>query len=222
MPPFLGVILDVDGTLVDSNDAHARAWCDAFAEQGLAVEYTKVRRLIGMGSDQLLPEAADIQRESELGSRLAERRGEVFTQRYLAGVAAFPQTRALVERLRDQGLKLVVASSAKASELEPLLQRAQVADLLPMRTSSGDVEHSKPAPDAVQAALESCHLPATAAVMIGDTPYDIAAATQAGVDVIAFRCGGWGDADLAGAIAIYDDPADLLANYHASPLAVTG
>jgi phosphoglycolate phosphatase-like HAD superfamily hydrolase len=131
---------------------------------------------------------------------------------------ALPQARSLVERMHADGHKLVVASSAQAAEIEPLLQRAQVADLLTERISATDAQRSKPAPDTVYAALERLGLPADAVVMIGDTPYDIAAASQAGVATIALRCGGWDDVALAGALAIYDDPADLLANYDTSPL----
>jgi HAD superfamily hydrolase (TIGR01549 family) len=220
MPPFLGVIFDVDGTLVDSNDAHAHAWVEVITEQGYSVDYATVRQLIGMGSDKLLPKAINIEVESPPGEKMAERRGEVFKERYLASIEGFSQARALVERLSAEGLKLVVASSAKSDELEPLLQRAEVADLLTERISSSDAKHSKPAPDTVELALDQLDLPPTAVVMIGDTPYDIAAATQAGVGIIALRCGGWDDEALAGALAVYDDPADLLAHFDTSPLGV--
>lgn len=221
MPPFLGVIFDVDGTLVDSNDAHAHAWVTAMEEQGYNVEYATVRELIGMGSDNLLPKAINTEGDSPPGETMSERRGEVFKERYLASIAAFPQTRALVERMNANGLKLVVASSAKTEELEPLLQRAQVADLLTERISSNDAERSKPAPDTVELALDRLDLPPAAVVMIGDTPYDVAAATQAGVGIIALRSGGWDDEALAGALAVYDDPADLLAHFDTSPLGAT-
>jgi HAD superfamily hydrolase (TIGR01509 family) len=213
-----GVILDVDGTLVDSNDAHARAWVEALAEQGIEVSFEKVRRLIGMGGDKLLPRVAGLEEDSPRGKVISERRSEIFKSRYLHRLKAFPGTRELLLRMRGEGLKLVVASSAKEDELKPLLKIAGAADLIEEKTSSDDAENSKPDPDIVEAALKQSGFSSNEAVMIGDTPYDIEAASRAGLEVIAFRCGGWNDEELAGATAIYDGPADLLAQYDSSPL----
>jgi HAD superfamily hydrolase (TIGR01509 family) len=213
-----GVILDVDGTLVDSNDAHARAWTEAFAEAAYDVPFERVRRLIGMGGDQLLPEAAGLEADTPAGEALAERRGRIFRERYLPGLRALPGARDLVQRLRQMGFALAIASSARPEELGALLEKAGVDDLVGERTSSGDVEESKPEPDIVLAALRRLRLPAAAAVMIGDTPYDVEAARRAGVAVIGFRSGGWSDADLDGSLAVYDGPADLLARLDSSPL----
>jgi HAD superfamily hydrolase (TIGR01509 family) len=213
-----GVILDVDGTLVDSNDAHAHAWVDALAEHGIEVEFEKVRPLIGMGGDKLLPKVSGIEEETPEGKRIGERRGELFKERYLPKLKAFPSTRELLERMRDEGLKLVVASSAKEDELTPLLKVAGAADLVEEKTSSDDAENSKPDPDIVKAALDSSGLAPDEVVMLGDTPYDIESASRAGVRAIAVRSGGWKDADLSGAAAIYDGPADLLSHYESSPL----
>ena len=120
--------------------------------------------------------------------------------------------------MRQKGLKLVVASSAKEDELHPLLKVCGADEVIADKTSSEDVESSKPDPDTVGAALEDLALPAGEAVMLGDTPYDVEAASRAGVATVAVRCGGWGDKDLAGAVAIYNDPADLLAHFDTSPL----
>jgi HAD superfamily hydrolase (TIGR01509 family) len=218
MPRFRGVIFDVDGTLVDSNDAHAKAWATALKENGHEVDYQQIRRLIGMGGDNLLPEIANLEKDSEQGTAISHRRGEVFKEQYLSSLASLPGSRELVERISTDGMKLVVASSAKQDELEPLLSIAEVSDLFEQRTSSDDAPKSKPDPDIVQAALERISLTPEEAVMIGDTPYDIQSAHKAGVKVIALRSGGWSDKDLTGALAIYDDPADLLAHYDESPL----
>jgi HAD superfamily hydrolase (TIGR01509 family) len=212
-----GVILDVDGTLVDSNDAHAHAWVEALAEAGHRVEFARVRELIGKGGDKLLPEVSGIEKESEQGAALSKRRGELFKQRYLGQLKPFPQTRALIERLRAEGLQVVVASSAQADELGPLLDAAGVRDLIESETSSSDAERSKPDPDIIQAALDKLGMLPEEALMLGDTPYDVEAAAKANVPTIALRCGGWGDADLADALAIYQDPADLLAHFDDSP-----
>ena len=213
------VIFDVDGTLVDSNDAQARSWVDALKEFGYSVPYEKVRPLIGMGGDKVLPEIIGVQKDSEKGKQISKRRSEIFKEKYLPNVKPFPDAQKLLDRMRKQGLKLAIATSAQPDELRPLLQIVGAADLIEDKTSARDVESSKPDPDVMQVALKRVGYPPNEVVMIGDTPYDIEAARKAGVGTIAFRCGGWSDSDLAGAIAIYNDPADLLAHYDSSPLA---
>jgi phosphoglycolate phosphatase-like HAD superfamily hydrolase len=213
------VIFDVDGTLVDSNEAHARAWVAAFAAEQIEVDEAAVRRAIGMGGDKLIPEVSDVDPESALGKRLSKRRGEAFSDRELAGIVPFPQVRALALRLVADGYKLAIASSAKDDELGPLLERAEIADLLVGTSSGDDVDASKPSPDIVQSALTQTGLLPGEAIMVGDTPYDVQAAQRAGVRTVAFTCGGWSAADLGGAIAVYADAADLLARYDASPFA---
>ena len=121
--------------------------------------------------------------------------------------------------MQSAGLKAVIATSAKDEELSALLHQANLADLLFEKATSSDAAHSKPDPDIVLAAVERAGIPPRELLMLGDTPYDVEASTRAGVAAIALRCGGWADADLSGAIAIYDDPKDLLARYDASPLA---
>lgn len=218
MAAIQGVIFDVDGTLVDSNDVHARAWVDAFTEQGYDVSFDKVRGLIGMGGDNLLPEVIDKEKDSPEGKQLSERRSAIFKERYLPTIKPFPEVDALLTRMRDSGVKLVIASSAQDDELTALLEIAKATNFFMATTSADDAKNSKPDPDIVQAALERGKFKPEQVVMIGDTPYDIESAGKAGVKVIAFRCGGWNDQDLHGAIAIYDDPADLLVHYDESPL----
>jgi HAD superfamily hydrolase (TIGR01509 family) len=212
------VLLDVDGTLVDSNDAHAQAWVKAFAEAGIAVDSTQVRRSIGMGGDKLMPAVSGLSEESPQGRRIAERRREIFTSEFLPHLEPFRDADRLVAALRARGLSVVAASSAKKDELRHLLTIAGAASLLDGATSSDDAEESKPDPDIVQAALRRAGARASEAVMIGDTPYDIEAAARAGVRTVAFRCGGWGDEELRGAVAVYDGPWDLLARLDDSPL----
>lgn len=214
-----GVILDIDGTLLNSNDAHARAWVDALAEAGIEASFTEVRRLIGMGGDNLLPAVANLDAASRLGQQISQRRAEIFRQQHLPSLRPFPKARELLLRMRGAGLALAVASSAKKEELAPFLQIAKIADLIEDTTSSSDAQNSKPDPDIVRAALAKLALRAPHVLMIGDTPYDIEAASQAGIRTIAFRSGGRSDRDLAGAIAIYDGPADLLERFAESPLA---
>ncbi len=214
-----GVLLDVDGTLVDSNDAHAHAYLDALKEYGYDVSFRQVRPLIGMGGDKLLPELLGLAGDSELRKNIDARRGEIFKAHYLPDVKAFPGVRELLERFLQDGLSLIASSSAKKDELAALLELAGVDDLIGEQTSSNDAEGSKPDPDVLEAALEKLALPAGAALLIGDTPFDLQAAAPLGLGVIALRCGGWDDEDLVGALAIYNDPQDLLTHYETSPFA---
>jgi HAD superfamily hydrolase (TIGR01509 family) len=219
MPSLRGVILDVDGTLVDSNEAHARSWVEALAEQGIEVPLEKVCRMIGMGGDKLLPQATGIEEDTPRGKQISKRRQEIFQTRYLPHLKPTRGAPELLRKLQARGLVLVVASSAKENELDPLLKVCGGDRLIQSRTSSDDAEESKPDPDIVHAALQRSGLSANEVVMLGDTPYDVEAAGRAGVRIIAVRCGGWSDTDLRGASAVYDDPAELLAQLDSSPLA---
>lgn len=211
-----GAIWDIDGTLVNSNDAHARAWQSALAEFNLYVSFEAVRSAIGMGGDKLLPAIASIDAESELGRAISARRGQIFKSEHLPKLRAFPRGRKLLERLAERGVKHAVASSAERAELDALLRIADIADLL-VETSSAASGNSKPDPDIVQASLSGLRMDAAEVVMIGDTPFDIEAATRIGVRTVALRCGGRSDRDLAGAVAIYDSPHALLEALDSSP-----
>ncbi|MBV9708919.1 MAG: HAD family hydrolase, partial [Chloroflexi bacterium] len=213
--PLRAVILDIDGTLLESNDAHAHAWVEAMGEYGYSVPFEKVRPLIGMGGDKVLPETLGIEKDSEQGKRISQRRGEIFKARYLPQVKPFPQAQDLLQCMHDHSLTLVVASSAEPDELKAMLQLIgpRVSDLIGQQASSKDAKQSKPDPDVIHAALERIGYSASEVVMLGDTPYDIQAAAKANVATIALRCGGWTDSDLAGALAVYNDPSDLLAHY---------
>ncbi|HEY9761198.1 MAG TPA: HAD family hydrolase [Trichocoleus sp.] len=214
-----GVILDVDGTLVLSNDIHAQSWVEAFAEHGYTIEFDQVRPLMGMGGDKVIPRMVPgLNDEEGVGKEISKCRKTLVLNKFKDQIVPANGSRDLVQKMREQGLDLIIASSASDQELETLLKIAQVEDLVPQTTSSDDAEASKPAPDIIEAALQKAQLDPQRTVMLGDTPYDVEAAGKAGVDVIAFRCGGFSDADLGGAIAIYDDPADLLRCYDESPL----
>jgi HAD superfamily hydrolase (TIGR01509 family) len=216
--PYCGVLLDIDGTLVDSNEAHVVAWVQALRENGYDVSRDKIRPLIGMGGDNLLPAAVGVDKESDSGKRIAKRHGELFKER-LPRLRAFPGVRPLLEKMKEEGLALLIATSAEPDEVKALLEIAGVLDLVQGAADAGDADSSKPDPDIVQAALGRLKLRPEEAVLLGDTPYDIEAAHRAGVATIAVRSGGFADEELKGAIALYDDAADLLARYDSSPLA---
>lgn len=215
-----GVILDVDGTLVLSNDAHAQAWVEAFADYGYEISFEQVRPLMGMGGDHVIPHlVSELNSKEGTGKQIADHRRELILNKFVPHLSPTRGARALIEKMHDEGLHLIVATSATKQEMDTLLKVAQVDDLLQEFTTSNDAEATKPEPDIVEAALNKANLTADRTIMIGDTPYDIEAAAKAGVGVIAFRTGGFGDDQLLGAIAIYDDPADLLEHYEQSPLA---
>jgi len=214
------LLIDIDGTLIDSNEAHARAWADILQRRGWPeITWQQVLPLVGMGGDKLLPELTGVEADSKQGKALSEERTAHFMATYLPTLRAFPKTRELLERLRDRGIKRVIATSAGDEELTALLRVAGVADLLSDTTNKDDAGgNSKPDPDIVVAALEKAGVSAEEAIMLGDTPYDVEAARKAGVRTIAVRSGGWGDEKLRDAVAIYADAAELLDRIDDSPL----
>jgi HAD superfamily hydrolase (TIGR01509 family) len=208
-----GVVLDVDGTLIDSNDAHAHAWVDAGRALGYSIRFEDVRPLIGMGGDRVMPMVAGIEHDSPAGERLADARGDIFRRRYLPGLRPLPRVRELLQRLRDDGFELVVASSASEEDLGLLLEQAGVADLVDSTTSASDADESKPEPDIIEAAISRARVDRDRLLMVGDTPYDIEAARRARIPILAVRSGGWDDHDLEGARAVYDHTGHLLDRY---------
>ena len=216
---IVGVLLDIDGTLIDSNDANARAWMEAMGQHGVEVNYVAIRQAVGMGGDNLLPQVAKIDEDSPQGKAISQTRGQILKDKYLPRLQAFAQVRDLLLRFREAGLNLVVATSAKADEAKTLLEIADSADLISEIATTEDAEKSKPNPDILHAALKKSGLSADQVVMLADTPYDVQAAHKAGVGIVGVRCGGWTTEDLKGALAVYNDPADLLAHFEQSPFA---
>jgi HAD superfamily hydrolase (TIGR01509 family) len=207
------VIFDIDGTLVDSVDLHARAWQEAFARFGKQVDFERVRSQIGKGGDQLMPVFFTREELDEFGEELEEWRGRHYKREYLPRVRAFPRVRDLFERVR--------ASSAKKDELSEYKRIADIEDLVEDETSADDAERSKPHPDIFEAALAQLgDVRPLEAVVVGDTPYDAEAAGKAGLRTVGLLCGGFPAEDLraAGCVELYESPADLLARYAASPL----
>ena len=216
------VLFDVDGTLIDSVDLHARAWQEALAHFGYDVAFEAVRSQIGKGGDQLMPVFVPKDDLERRGQELETYRGDLFKRKYLPQVRPFPKVRDLFERLRADGKAIVLASSGKAEEVKRYMDIARIADLIDASTSSDEVERSKPYGDIFAAALgKAAPARAEEATVIGDTPYDAQAAGKVGLRTIGVLCGGFPEAGLraAGCSAIFRDPADLLARYEHSPLA---
>jgi HAD superfamily hydrolase (TIGR01509 family) len=216
------VIFDIDGTLLDSVDLHARAWVDAFAHFGVETDHAQVRHQIGKGGDELMPVFLPKARIEREGEAIEAYRSDLFKRVYLPEVRPFPGVRPLFERIRSAGLKIALASSGKRSEVEHYTQILKIGDLVDVATSSDDADRSKPHPDIFEAALKKLGgVPPDAIRVVGDTPYDAEAAGKAGLRTIGLLCGGFPEAELsaAGCVAIYRDPQDLLDGFDVSPLA---
>ncbi|MCJ2132285.1 HAD family hydrolase [Methylobacterium sp. E-045] len=216
------VIFDIDGTLLDSVDLHARAWVEAFAHFGVEADPATVRSQIGKGGDELMPVFLPPDRVEREGKTIEAYRSDLFKRDYLDRVRPFPGVRALFERIRAADLRIALGSSGKKDEVAHYQEILGIADLVDVVTTSDDAERSKPHPDIFEAALEKlAPLEARSIVVVGDTPYDAEAAAKAGLSTIGVLCGGVPAADLlgAGCIALYRDPQDLLDGFDRSPLA---
>jgi HAD superfamily hydrolase (TIGR01509 family) len=214
-------VLDVDGTLVDSNYQHALAWYRAFRSLGETFPVWRLHRLIGMGGDQLVTAIGGDDLEERIGDEARERQTEE-VDKLIGEMAPLPGARDLLLAIKERGHTLVLASSGKPKHVDAFLDLLDARDVADDWTSSGDVEESKPAPDLLQVALKKVGAPEDArSVMVGDSVWDVEAAKNAGMPAIVVRSGGFGDDELkdAGAIALYDTPADLEKSLADTPLA---
>ena len=221
MPEPHIAVLDVDGTLVDSNYQHAIAWYRSLRSLGETFPIWRIHRLIGMGGDQLLPTLAGDEVEERIGDEARERQGKELDA-LLDEIAPLPGARDLLLAIRERGHRLVLASSGQQRHVDFALDLLDARDIADGWTSSADADATKPAPDLLQVALKKLGAaPDAPSVMIGDSVFDIEAAKNAGMPAIAVRSGGFGDDELrdAGAVDIYDTPGDLAAALDRTALA---
>ena len=204
-------ILDIDGTLVDTNYHHAIAWFRAFRQHGIVLPIWRIHRHIGMGGDQLIGALTDERFEEREGDsiRAAEK---VLYMELIGEVEPMQGARQLLEEIKRRGHSVVLASSAKADEVEHYVELLDARTIADAWTTSADVEQTKPQPDLVNSALQKAQADAKDAVMVGDTPWDVQAAKSAKVPTIAVRTGGFGQDELeeAGAAAVFESVAELL------------
>lgn len=215
------VIFDIDGTLIDSVDLHARAWQEAFRHFGCETDFQKVRDQIGKGGDKLMPVFLSQEQIERQGKEIEQYRSDLFKREYLPQVKPFPAVPDLFKRIKADGTKIALASSAKSDEIATYKRIAGVEPYLEAETSSDDAEESKPEPDIFLAALHRLgDIDPGEVIAVGDTPYDAEAARKAGMRVIGVLCGGFPREKLeaAGCIAIYRDAADLLSRYETSAI----
>jgi HAD superfamily hydrolase (TIGR01509 family) len=213
------VLFDIDGTLIDSNYLHIDAWSRAFAAVDHPVDAWRIHRAIGMDSSKLL-EALVGEEADRIGDE-AKRLHSVYVAETASLLRPFERARELLRMLAARDVRVILATSAPADELERLLLALDCDDAISAVTSAEDVEQAKPEPDIVNAALEKGTVIAANAIMVGDAVWDIQAATRAGVPCVAVETGGTSRAQLveAGALAVYDDPAALVTALETSPLA---
>jgi HAD superfamily hydrolase (TIGR01509 family) len=215
-------MFDVDGTLVDSSDLHARAWLDALRHFGKNPPYDLVRQQIGRGGDQTLPVFLSPEEIQRFGAELDRYKSDTYRGRYMPQVRPFPKVRELFERIHRDGKRIALATSAASDELRHNLGLLHVDDLVDAMTSEDDARRTKPFPDIFLAALGKLGDPAPESVMVvGDSTHDAEAAAQVPLPMIGLLCGGYSEQQLRekGCVAIYRDPADLLEQYEKSPLA---
>lgn len=206
------VVLDVDGTLVDSVYAHVQAWAHAFHAIGADVPTWRVHRAIGMGGDRLVAEVAGQRVEDALGDEVRTLHGEYYESLFPL-VRALPGADDLLALLRKSGYTVVLATSGSPGEIDRALDLLTASDVASALVTSSEVPESKPAADLVEAALERAG--SRRAVMVGDSVWDVGAARRVGLPTIGLRCGGFSEAELldAGATAVFDDPEDLVRRF---------
>jgi HAD superfamily hydrolase (TIGR01549 family) len=209
-------ILDIDGTLVDTNYHHAIAWYRAFRQHGIVLPIWRIHRHIGMGGDQLVEALTDRQTEEEKGDDIRDAEKPLYMA-MIEEVEPLEGSRELIVELKERGRPVVLASSAKDDEVDHYLDLLDARDLADAWTTSADVEETKPEPDLVSAALEKAG--ADEGVMLGDTPWDVKAASRAGVETVAVLTGGFSEQEVreAGAVAVYESVADLRADLSNTP-----
>ena len=214
-------ILDIDGTLVDTNYHHAIAWFRAFRQHGIVLPLWRIHRHIGMGGDQMVSALTDERTEREQGDDIRAAEKALYLA-FIEEVETMEGSRELIGELKERGHTVILASSAKQQEIDHYLDLLDARELADGWTSSADVEATKPEPDLVKAALERAGgAEDSDAVMVGDTPWDIEAAGKVGVGTLAVRTGGFGVDELeeAGALAVYVSVAELCARLDGTPLA---
>jgi len=215
MPP--AAILDIDGTLVDTNYHHAIAWYRAFRQHGIVLPIWRIHRHIGMGGDQLVESLTSAEVDDSIGDDIRSAEKALYMA-LIDEVEPVSEAREFVADLKHRGHTVVLASSAKADEVEHYLDLLDARGLADAWTTSADVESTKPAPDLVRAALEKAS--SDDAVMVGDTTWDIEAAKRADVPTVAVITGGFSRAELeeAGAVAVFESVAELRSGLGDTPL----
>ena len=205
-----GILFDIDGTLVDSNDSHARCWIEAFAHYDQHFDYETIFHQLGKGGDLLVPDLLRAREMRRFGDELKKYRSKLYREKYMPHVEPFPRVKELLGELHERGIKLTLASSSDEEEVEYYTQLLGVGPLIEGSTSKKDAEHSKPNPEIFLAALERAGTDAERTITAGDTPYDILASHRIALPIAAVRSGGVEAALLAKAEWLFADVEELV------------
>ncbi|MDQ3633197.1 MAG: HAD family hydrolase [Acidobacteriota bacterium] len=205
-------IFDIDGTLIDSNAAHAETWKIAFKKYGKDVTFDEMKKLIGMGGDKILEKYLTEKENKDFGKDLEDFRGELFRKEYLPDIKPFPKVRELFQKILDDNKQIALATSAEEEDIEKYKETANIKDLIEKETSSDDVEESKPDPDIFEAAFKKLKdVEKNEVMIIGDTVWDAKAAVKCGIKIIGVESGGWTAEKLysEGCVKVYREIGEI-------------
>ncbi len=209
-------IFDVDGTLIDSNDAHAETWKIAFEKYGKNVTFNEMKKLIGMGGDKILERYLTEEENDKFGKKLEDFRSELFSEKYLPNIKSFPKVRELFQKLKNEKIQTALATSGNEEDIKKYKEIANISGLVKRETSSDDVKESKPDPDIFQQAFKKLKdVTKEEVIIIGDTIYDAEAARKTGIKIIGVKSGGWSLEELKenGCEYVYKDIAEIYKNF---------
>ncbi len=210
-----GVIVDLDGTLIDSRRAHALAWKKTLDEEGVRNSLDEIERWMGCDANQLLGQLAGVEAQSQRGQRLIQKKRRVLEAEYYDQIRPHPCSKALLTRLREEGLRFAFMTSANPCELKTFLNLLDSQELMEY-SKIEEVQLKRRTP--IETAIASLGMNPEELILLGNTPYDVQVAVGHGISAIAFRSGGWSDGELTGALMVYDDIPDLLRKFDESPL----
>jgi phosphoglycolate phosphatase-like HAD superfamily hydrolase len=205
-----GILFDVDGTLVDSNDIHTECWIEAFAHFGKKLKWSEVRHQIGKGGDLLVPDLLNAKEMQAFGEKVKKYRADLFKRKYMKQILPFPRMRECLRELRERKIRLALASSSNPDEVEYYTQLLGVGELLAGTTSKKDAKFSKPSPEIFEAARQRTKTSHERTLIVGDTPYDILAAHRSAMAIAAVLCGGFERKLLKKAEFLFADVEELL------------
>ena len=216
------VVLGLEGALVDTREASTLSWLVALHDGGHDVSVDLLRHLSGVAAGELLRIVAGLKSDSPEGREILRQQERIFRMWYLPRILPFVGARRLLQRMKSDGLRVIALSSGSADTAPELVRASGVADLLDDVVSADGESRDAALNEIITSVVATCNCKRDGIVMVGDSPYDVSMGERAGIDVVALRCGGWTDASLQGAVAVYEDHIHLLSQFQTSPLGSLG